>query len=105
MSGNDSFLHLIEYPDISFQSFLDSIETVLNLTLPRGGKVVVIGDFNAKVGSAQLGETFVGKHGLGNRNDRGQALVDFCVANSCLLSVADFKSGIRENGLGFRPTC
>ena len=33
-----------------------------------------MGDFNAKVGNEQIGNT-VGPFGLGNKNDRGNSLV------------------------------
>ena len=79
------------HDDPAYQMFLDSVEIVLSHPLPRGGKVVVVGDFNAKVGSAELGETFIGKHGLGNRNERGQTLVDFCSANQLYMLNSRFQ--------------
>ncbi|CAG9133144.1 unnamed protein product [Plutella xylostella] len=38
---------------------------------------VVMGDFNAKLGKQEGGETKVGSHGFGVRNHRGQMLADF----------------------------
>ena len=38
---------------------------------------ILMGGWNAKVGE-QLEHPVTGKFGLGNRNDRGQRLVDFC---------------------------
>ena len=46
--------------------------------IPKSGEIsILIGDWNAKVGE-QLEHPVTGKFGLGNRNDRGQRLVDFC---------------------------
>jgi len=39
---------------------------------------IVTGDFNAIVGGHEEGERSVGKFGLGERNERGQDLVDLC---------------------------
>ncbi|CAG9121819.1 unnamed protein product [Plutella xylostella] len=39
--------------------------------------MVVMGDFNAKLGKQEGGETKVGSHGFGVRNHRGQMLADF----------------------------
>ncbi|EYC27376.1 hypothetical protein Y032_0009g682 [Ancylostoma ceylanicum] len=38
---------------------------------------VVLGDFNAKLGSGYSEDTFIGKFGYGARNERGQRLADF----------------------------
>ncbi|EYC04321.1 hypothetical protein Y032_0088g2141 [Ancylostoma ceylanicum] len=38
---------------------------------------VVLGDFNAKLGSGQSEDTFIGEFGYGARNERGQRLADF----------------------------
>lgn len=37
----------------------------------------LIGDFNAKIGKYQTGETSMGMHGVGTRNERGHTLVNF----------------------------
>lgn len=39
---------------------------------------IIMGDFNAKIGSAKSGESCVGHFGYGNRNHRGDTLVNFC---------------------------
>ena len=38
---------------------------------------IVMGDFNAKIGEGRQNQT-VGPHGLGTRNGRGDALVEWC---------------------------
>ena len=44
--------------------------------------VIVMGDLNAKVGGEQDPlQEIVGKHGLGERNDRGDLWVDWCATN------------------------
>ena len=47
--------------------------------------VIFMGEFNAKVG--QQAESFVvGKYGLGNRNERGSKLIDWCQANEHVIA-------------------
>jgi hypothetical protein len=39
-----------------------------------------MGDFNAKVGEAQSSK-HMGKYGLGERNEAGERLIEFCESN------------------------
>ena len=51
----------------------------------RNDILVVIGDFNAKVGGDKDGyERCMGRHGMGDKNDNGDRLCDFSMAN-CLV--------------------
>ncbi|XP_069998510.1 craniofacial development protein 2-like [Penaeus vannamei] len=50
----------------------------------------ILGDFNAKIGK-NTGETVVGNHGIGTRNERGQVLVDFAEAQSLNIMNAFFR--------------
>ena len=52
---------------------------------------IVMGDFNAKVGSQKTGEKSVGKFGLGNRDDRGQTLAEFSESNKLRIMNTFFK--------------
>ncbi|PIO57988.1 hypothetical protein TELCIR_20588, partial [Teladorsagia circumcincta] len=40
--------------------------------------VVVMGDFNASIGSRRVGVIFIGPHSAEERNKAGQRLADFC---------------------------
>ena len=41
----------------------------------RNDIVVVVGDFNAKVGGDNEGyESYIGRHGMGDKNDNGERL-------------------------------
>ena len=47
----------------------------------KSGEVLcVMGDFNAKVGKEKY-EKIIGTYGLGNRNERGDRLIEFCQQN------------------------
>ena len=58
--------------------------------------LVIMGDFNAKVGSNGTERSIVGVHGLGDRNDRGQLLVDFCAANELMVTNTLFRQHPRR---------
>jgi hypothetical protein len=65
-----------EHDDDEVENFYNDIENVMKYT--KSGEInIVMGDWNAKVGEQQE-YPVTGKFGLGDRNDRGQRLVDFC---------------------------
>ncbi|XP_012941986.1 craniofacial development protein 2, partial [Aplysia californica] len=46
--------------------------------------VIVMGDFNAKVGAIRH-EDIVGPYGLGNRNERGEKLIEWAILNDMII--------------------
>ena len=53
--------------------------------------VTVCGDFNAKVGGdASYAPTILGKHGLGEINDNGVRLIDFCATHELIVGATWF---------------
>ena len=49
--------------------------------------LLVMGDLNAKVGEDNDGyENIIGSHGVGERNDNGERLVDFCGLNNLVVT-------------------
>lgn len=64
------------YEDEEVQKFYEDVSKSINEN--KTYHVLVIGDFNCKVGK-QTGrdETYIGRHGLGIRNTRGQMMVNF----------------------------
>lgn len=60
--------------------FYGNLEETLR-NIPSGEICIILGDYNAKIGSTQKEEHLrhiVGKFGLGERNERGERLLDFC---------------------------
>ncbi|PIO69788.1 endonuclease/exonuclease/phosphatase family protein [Teladorsagia circumcincta] len=53
--------------------FYDQLEELI-----RRGTVVVMGDFDARIGSRRAGEVYIGPHSAEERNEAGQRLANFC---------------------------
>ena len=67
------------------ESFYYQLQTVYDRT-PRRDVIVVIGNFNAKIGNNNTGmETVMGQHGLGSMNENGEILADFCTCNDIVI--------------------
>lgn len=68
----------------------DSFYELLNDTIQKVHRhdiLVVTGDFNAKVGSQPSPyEDVMGKHGVGERNNNGERLCEFCAENELLIT-------------------
>ena len=61
----------------------------------RTNEITIMGDLNAKVGSGREGKT-VGPHGLGERNDRGDRLVQWCESKNMVITNTWFKEHPRR---------
>jgi exonuclease III len=53
--------------------------------VPSQDMLLILGDFNAKVGKMGIKSAHVGTCGLGNQNERGEKLVDFCASNDLVI--------------------
>jgi hypothetical protein len=62
---------------------------VLN-EIPRKDVLILMGDWNSKIGKGEETET-VGKYGLGNRNEAGERLLQFCKENALFLANTYFE--------------
>lgn len=58
------------------ERFYEEVRTMLRMT-KREEVNVIMGDFNAKVGSG-VSDGVTGRHGLGERNERGERMIQFC---------------------------
>jgi len=56
----------------------------------------LMGDFNAKVGSAICDDDVIGSYGLGEVNERGERLKDFCEMHDLLITNTFFKNPPRR---------
>ena len=80
-----------EAEDEAKETFYDQLQKVLD-AIPRHDMLLVLGDWNAKLGARQEGENgIVGKHGLTcERNDNGDRFVSFCACNNLAITSTMF---------------
>ena len=58
--------------------------------------LVTIGDFNAKAGGQCTNKNVMGNYGLGEQNERGELLIDFCQENGLMILNTLFKQHPRR---------
>jgi len=60
--------------------------------LPKKDVKIIIGDWNAKVGTDNTGwEQVIGSHGYGEHNDRGDRLLEFSSKNKLFITNTRFQ--------------
>ena len=64
--------------------FYEDLQDLLELT-PKKDVLLIIGDWNAKVGSQET-PGVTGKFGLGVLNEAGQRLIEFCQENALVIA-------------------
>jgi hypothetical protein len=86
---NVSIVHVYAPTNTSSVDVKDEFYSLLSSALNnvrRGDILIVMGDLNARVGSDNTGyELFMGKHGVGTRNDNGERFVDLCATNQLVI--------------------
>ena len=67
-------------------NFYEQLQTVVD-SVHKHDILLVMGDLNAKVGEDNEGyENIIGSQGVGERNDNGERLVDFCGLNNLVVT-------------------
>ncbi|GFR78339.1 craniofacial development protein 2-like [Elysia marginata] len=66
----------LKHPE-EFEKFYRDLNNTIN-SVEKQSFILLAGDFNAKIGKQQQGETSVGKFSKGKRNCNGERLVEFC---------------------------
>ena len=67
-------------------NFYEQLQTVVD-SVHKHDILLVMGDLNAKVGEDNEGyENIIGSHGVGERSDNGERLVDFCGLNNLVIT-------------------
>ena len=82
--------------------FYDQLQRQIDTT-PSQDILIIMGDFNAKVGTDwESWNGVLGKFGLGDANERGERLLNFCALNDLCITNTFFKQkkNLRGNGPG-----
>ena len=72
----------------------EDLQDLLELT-PQKDVLLIIGDWNAKVGSQET-PGVTGKFGLGVQNEAGQRLIEFCQENALVIANTLFQQHKRR---------
>lgn len=64
---------------------------------------LIIGDFNAKIGKRERDETSIGNYGYGERNDRGDVLVDYLEEHRLYATNTFFKKNPKRKWIWISP--
>lgn len=83
-----------EAEDIDIDNFYSSLDEVYTYC-KLAEMTIVMGNWNAKLGSEEQGKS-VGPFSLGERNERGDRLADWCVENRLVETNTWFKSHPRR---------
>ena len=75
--------------------FCEDIKDLLDLTDKKKCVLLIIGDWNAKVGSQETPEV-IGKFGLGIQNEAGQRLIEFFQENALVIANTLFQKHKRR---------
>ena len=84
--------------DDVMDEFYNQLQDTLD-TASKRDAVFVIGDFNAKIGACHCHKeekAVIGQFGLGERNKRGDNLVDFCISNDLVVANTLFQQHPRR---------
>ena len=74
--------------------FYEDLQDLLELT-PQKDVLFIIGDWNAKVGNQET-PGVTGNFGLGERNEAGQTLIEFCQENALVIANTLFQQHKRR---------
>ena len=93
-------------PDEVKDEFYDDLDSVISDT-PRTDKIILLGDFNARVGTDhQTWEGVIWTEGIGKFNSNGLVLLKKCAEHELLITNTDFRlptRNKRRHGCIFSP--
>ena len=83
-------------PDEVKERFYEDLRDAISV-VPRSDKLIILGDFNARVGSDHMSwEGVLGKHGIGKCNSNRLLLLETCAAHGLLITNTVFRLPTRN---------
>uniref|UniRef100_A0A670K960 Endonuclease/exonuclease/phosphatase domain-containing protein n=1 Tax=Podarcis muralis TaxID=64176 RepID=A0A670K960_PODMU len=80
--------------EAEIEQFYEDLQDLIEVT-PKKDVLLIIGDWNAKVGKQEIKGT-TGKFGLGDQNEAGQRLIEFCQENKLVITNTLFQQHKRR---------
>ena len=109
LSGNkhativSAYAHTMTNPDEVKDKFYDDLDNVISAT-PRTDKLILLGDFNARVGTDhQTWEGVIGPEGVGKCNSNGLLLLKKCAEHDLLITNTVFRLPNRNKTSWMHP--
>ena len=93
----------MSYSDEAKESFYEELATATR-AVPRNDKLILLGDFNARVGrdySAWPG--VLGRHGIGKDNSNGTLLLTFCTEHQLVITNTVFQQADKRKTTWMHP--
>ena len=93
----------MQHTDESKEKFYSELRSAIE-SVPRQDKLIILGDFNARVGADwSAWEGVLGRHGVGKCNSNGQLLLEFCMAYSLNITNTVFQLPHRNRTSWMHP--
>ena len=74
----------LDASDKEIEEFYEAIQGVFD-SVPKRDIIILLGDWNAKIGKSSVKTANIGTFGLGERNERGDRLEEFCITNDLVV--------------------
>ena len=87
------YLPTTSYSDEEIEKVYEEIDIIINR---KAHYIIVMGDFNAKVGPGEIRETCTRSYGIGTRNRRGDMLVEFVERHKLTILNTFFKKRLNR---------
>ena len=90
-------------PDSAKEKFYAELKEQIEKT-PRADKLIILGDFNARVGSdSETWKGVLGNHGVGKNNSNGDLLLETCSAYNLIITNTFFQLPKRQRTTWMHP--
>ena len=90
-------------PDEVKNQFYEELNNII-ATVPKADKLIILGDFNARVGTdSNTWEGVIGKHGVGSCNSNGLLLLQTCAQHELLITNTVFRLPTRNRTSWMHP--
>ena len=81
-----AYAQTMTYPAEEKERFYESLKATIG-RVPSSDKLIVLGDFNARVGrDHETWERVIGHHGMGNENANGSLLLNMCAEHQLTIT-------------------
>ena len=90
-------------PQEDKEKFYDTLNALIK-TVPSSHKLLLMGDFNARVGADYMSwDKVLGKHGVGLENSNGTLLLSLCAQNELIVTNTIFQQANRHKTTWMHP--